>query len=272
MNLNPKSLLTVAMFKAAFCVEENTRSMARNMAVSKDSGYKGFRAEGKSRKRGRSYYELESLFKVAELMGPSCFKGGVVPTPERHILPAREMVFGDFMAVLFLNGNKVGNLDSNGELYVRFHNSINDVRARKLRDGRNGKLYHYDDLASAAEKCGWRVPPLPGVWPRPQGEAVCAPETKEKRMQQGELPMNAVAVADDDGKKQSDLPVTTEEIDSEFCGVEGTRCLQYIATALTGIEGSLDRIEGNGDSLIDCVKETNRLLSELLKEWKGDKR
>lgn len=188
MKFNLKSPLTVAMFKAAFCVDEVYHSaLASNMALSRDTGYKGYRAKRVGRRKGRCVYTLESLFKVAELMGPSFFKGGVVPALGRHILPAREMVFGDFMAVLFLNGNNVGDIDSDGKLYVSFHNRTKGVRARKFRDGSNGKLYPYDELAAAAEKSGWRVPPLPGVWPRPQGEAVCARETQEERAQPGEM-------------------------------------------------------------------------------------
>ena len=187
MKASMKAYITVQMFKTAFCVEEadnNSVRLASNMALSASCGYRGFRAVGKTRKSGASVYTLESIFAVCKLMGPSFFAGGIMPSPARHLLPRKEVKFKEFLALLFLNGNKVGDLDTSGKDYKILHNA---ARVARLYAGRRKGVYDYAALAEEAKKCGWSATPL-------QGELDVSPEQPVLRlddMEAGEEPLPA---------------------------------------------------------------------------------
>ena len=217
MKVSMKMFVPVHLFKAAFCVKEadnNSTRLASYMAQSLTIGFRGFRAVGKARKNGSAVYTLESLFSVCELMGPTFFDGGIMPSPERHILPGRTLKFKEFIAILLLNGNNVGELDTDGKEYHKLHNA---AKRAKLPGIGNESVYDYVKLAEVAEKCGWYAPPLPGE-----------PEVSTA---QPELPL---------GDARND--------------------------------GELLRADGYRARMLAALEENNRLLRELLAEWKGGKR
>lgn len=215
MKASMKAFVPVNMFKTAFCVEEtnNNTRLASYMAQSLTSGFRGFRAVGKQRKNGAAVYTLESLFTVCEIMGPEFFAGGIIPSPDRHFKPVKVLKFKEFLAVLLLNGNNVGELDTEGKEYQKLHNA---AKLAKLHGFRKEIVYDYAKLAESAKKCGWYAPPLPG--------------DLEVSKEQPELPL--------DDMKAGEEPL---------------------------------RADGYRARILAAVEENNRLLRELLAEWKGAK-
>ena len=262
MKAKMKDLLTVSLFKKAFLVDEGPkRKLAMNMAISLSyGGFKGFRSDGMRRKKGHSLYTLESLFKVCKLMGAEEFNG-VLPSPERHREPSKEITLDEFWAILFLNGNNVGRLISTDKDYYSISNNAPMAALRKIG---NTYVYDYEKLAEIAERFGFEAPPLSNVDQKGESQKPALPAEIGK---QGMLSL-----------------VSIDNIDSEFEGVDGTRCLRYIATACTGFGGQLDYVAENGDYTLKCMKENNRLqqennrlqqennrlLRELLNIWKGE--
>lgn len=249
MNVNPKTYLTVRMFKAAFMVKEagGKRQLATYMAQSLGSGFKGFRAIGRTQKKGFALYTLESFFEVCRLMGASCFEGGVLPVTSRHIAPRAEMMFDEFMAVLFLHGNDI-EFNSDNEKYRALCNAAQHCRSVKSKGRFN--FYVYEALANAARRCGYDTPVLPHrvVPPHP----VCVLRDTRREIDGAELPPPARQVT------QGELPW------SELAE-------RYEKNATAEDEFMAESREFRKELLAEA-RETNRLLRELLAERKGGKR